>query len=73
MTRVALITGATAGMGLEIARQLAAHGMKVIVGARDVERGHAIAAELCAAGGGKLFRFKWMSPIPSPSRARHCG
>lgn len=49
--RVALVTGATAGMGLEIARQLAAHGLKVIVGARDVERGHAIAAALCAAGG----------------------
>lgn len=51
MSRVALITGATAGMGLEIARQLAANGLKVIVGARDVERGHAVAAELCAAGG----------------------
>ena len=51
MSRVALITGATAGMGLEIARELAAHGLKVIVGARDIERGHAVAAELCAAGG----------------------
>ena len=51
ITRVALITGATAGMGLEIARQLAASGLKVIIGARDIERGHAVAAELCAAGG----------------------
>ncbi|WP_051949160.1 SDR family oxidoreductase [Methylosinus sp. PW1] len=49
--RVALITGATAGMGLEIARQLAEKGLKVVICARDVERGAAVATELRAGGG----------------------
>ncbi|CAN2533443.1 hypothetical+protein [Methylocapsa aurea] len=51
LTRVALITGATAGIGLEIARQLAAKGLKVIIGARDAERGQSLAKQLRAAGG----------------------
>jgi len=49
--RVALITGATAGMGLEIARQLAAKGLKVVIGARDAARGRRVAEELRAEGG----------------------
>ncbi|WP_024879449.1 SDR family NAD(P)-dependent oxidoreductase [Methylosinus sp. LW3] len=48
--RVALITGATAGMGLEIARQLAAKGLKVVIGARDVERGDSVVTELREGG-----------------------
>lgn len=49
--RVVLVTGATAGIGREIARQLAEAALKVIIGARDAERGRAVAAEICAAGG----------------------
>jgi NAD(P)-dependent dehydrogenase (short-subunit alcohol dehydrogenase family) len=51
IVRVALITGATAGMGREIARQLASKGLKVVIGARVGGRGQALADELRAAGG----------------------
>ena len=44
--RVALITGANKGLGLETARQLAAQGMTVLLGARDAGRGEAAAAPL---------------------------
>ncbi len=38
-TKVALVTGANKGIGFETARQLAALGMSVLVGARDEARG----------------------------------
>ncbi|GAB2916273.1 SDR family NAD(P)-dependent oxidoreductase [Streptomyces mayteni] len=37
-TAVALVTGAGHGLGLEVARQLAAHGTQVYAGARDPEK-----------------------------------
>jgi len=46
--KVALITGANKGIGKEIARQLAARGMTVLIGARDQGRGEEAAAELGA-------------------------
>ncbi|MEV7989773.1 oxidoreductase [Micromonospora sp. NPDC085948] len=35
----ALVTGATGGIGLETAKALSAHGVHVVIGARDTERG----------------------------------
>lgn len=53
--KVALITGANKGIGKEIARQLGALGMTVLVGARDPERGEAAAAELREGGADARF------------------
>ena len=36
---VALVTGANQGIGLQIAKDLAAHGFTVLVGSRDLGRG----------------------------------
>ena len=43
---VALISGANKGIGLETARQLGKLGITVLVGARDLAKGEAAAAEL---------------------------
>jgi NAD(P)-dependent dehydrogenase (short-subunit alcohol dehydrogenase family) len=44
--RIALITGANKGIGLETARQLGRQGITVLIGARDVGRGEAAAESL---------------------------
>ena len=44
--KVALITGANKGIGLETARQLATQGITVVLGARDLARGEAASGEL---------------------------
>jgi NAD(P)-dependent dehydrogenase (short-subunit alcohol dehydrogenase family) len=43
---VAVVTGANRGIGREVARRLAREGYRVVLGARDEERGRAAAAEL---------------------------
>ena len=49
-SRIALVTGANKGIGLEIARQLAQAGVSVTIGARDLGRARAAVAELSSAG-----------------------
>jgi len=51
--RVALVTGANRGIGLETARQLARRGFHVVVASRDEGKAKA-AAESFGGGGGKL-------------------
>ena len=43
---VALVTGANQGIGLQIAKELAAHGFTVLVGSRSLERGEVAAREV---------------------------
>lgn len=38
---VAVVTGANAGLGFHVARELAGHGAHVVMGCRDLERGKA--------------------------------
>ena len=48
--KVALITGANKGLGLEIARQLGKQGITVVVAARDAAKGDPAAATLQSEG-----------------------
>src|SRR5579871_194555 len=48
--KVALISGANKGIGLETARQLGKQGIIVLIGARDLAKGEAAAATLKKEG-----------------------
>lgn len=53
--KVAIITGATSGIGMVAAQQLAAEGARVVLAARRADRGKALVEEINAAGGEALF------------------
>jgi NAD(P)-dependent dehydrogenase (short-subunit alcohol dehydrogenase family) len=44
--RVALVTGANQGVGLQVAKELVANGLTVLVGSRNFQRGEAAAKEI---------------------------
>jgi NAD(P)-dependent dehydrogenase (short-subunit alcohol dehydrogenase family) len=44
--RIALVTGANQGVGRQVAKELVANGLTVLVGSRDFERGEAAATEI---------------------------
>src|ERR1700755_1191773 len=46
--RIALITGANQGVGLQVAKELVVNGVTVLVGSRNFERGQAAAREIGA-------------------------
>jgi NAD(P)-dependent dehydrogenase (short-subunit alcohol dehydrogenase family) len=46
--RVALVTGANQGVGFQVAKELVAHGLTVLVASRNLERGEAAAKEIGA-------------------------
>ena len=55
MNRIAVVTGATRGIGKEIARGLLRDGATVVIGARDAEAGAKASRELAAEpGGGRI-------------------
>jgi short chain dehydrogenase len=55
--KLALITGANKGIGLEIARQLGWQGVTVLVGARDAGRGREAVERLRSVGMPNLRRW----------------
>ena len=50
-TRIALVTGATAGLGRAVAVGLAARGMHIIVHGRDAGRAGAVVDQITGSGG----------------------
>ena len=53
--KVAVVTGASRGIGEAIARAFAANGMKVVLAARSEEQGQKVAGEIVAQGGDAVF------------------
>src|SRR3954451_19603636 len=54
--RIALVTGASQGIGRAVALELARKGAHVALAARNIEKLSAVEAEIAAAGGtGKAF------------------
>ncbi|RAV00877.1 SDR family NAD(P)-dependent oxidoreductase [Mycolicibacter senuensis] len=69
--QTALVTGGTAGIGLESARLLARHGATVIITGRSADRGAAAVAEL---GAGVRFVAADLSDLESvKALVRQCG
>jgi NAD(P)-dependent dehydrogenase (short-subunit alcohol dehydrogenase family) len=61
--KVAFITGGNKGLGLETARQLGKLGIKVVIGARDLEKGKEAVAKLKADGvSAEAIRFDVLDP-----------
>jgi len=71
--KVAFITGANKGIGLETARGLGQLGIAVIIGSRDEANGRAAADKLRAEGieGVEAVRFDVTSPADHRAIARH--
>ena len=44
--RIALVTGANQGVGFQVAKELIANGLTVLLGSRNFERGEAAAKEI---------------------------
>ena len=53
--QVAVVTGATSGIGRAIAEMYAANGMRVVLAGRRQERGDEIVEAIRAAGGDAVF------------------
>ena len=53
--KIALITGATSGLGEAFARIFAEEGATVIVVGRNEERGRKVAADIVMTGGQAIF------------------
>lgn len=66
--RTWLVTGATNGIGQEVARAVAAAGARLILPARDLQRGHAVADELRRLGADVEVRHLDLADLSSIRR-----
>jgi NAD(P)-dependent dehydrogenase (short-subunit alcohol dehydrogenase family) len=67
MARIALVTGANRGIGLEVARQLAVRGDTVLVTARDQAKADEAAAELRAGATVEGKLLPWRLDVTDPA------
>jgi NAD(P)-dependent dehydrogenase (short-subunit alcohol dehydrogenase family) len=56
--RIAVVTGASSGLGLETARELAAHGATVVMAVRDLDKGAAAADDITATAPGARLEIQ---------------
>jgi len=66
--RIALVSGANRGLGLEVSRQLAAAGMTVLLGARNLAAGEK-AAKALGREGGDVHGSRGRHQRPPPAAA----
>ncbi len=71
-SRTVLITGATGGIGLEAAKELARRGDRVVIGARDAARSQTVVSEIARAGGQAEFLRIDMASFASIREAAGC-
>src|SRR5437660_404443 len=72
--KVALISGANKGIGLETARQLGKKGVVVFLGARDLAKGEAAAEQLKKEGiDARAVKFDVVNPADVQSAAEKIG
>ncbi len=67
ITRNALVTGATSGIGQAIAETLASRGVRVIVSGRDAARGNEVVKKIRARGGDALFHAADLATVAAAS------
>jgi NAD(P)-dependent dehydrogenase (short-subunit alcohol dehydrogenase family) len=72
---IALVTGASSGIGLESARQLSAAGVDVWIGVRDVAKGRRVAAELASGpdAPARVVQLDVTDPASVAAAVQHVG
>ena len=61
--KVAIVTGATSGMGRDSAKLFAAEGAKVVITGRNEERAKAVVDDIKAAGGEAIYAIVDMANL----------
>jgi NAD(P)-dependent dehydrogenase (short-subunit alcohol dehydrogenase family) len=69
--RVALVTGATDGVGRVVAKRLAERGLRVLVHGRDAKRGASLVHEIEQAGGHATFLAADLAALAEVRRLAH--